>query len=392
MKEMISKMQLIENTSDLTDLCQRLNAEDFICVDLEFLREHSYFAKLCLIQIASVSESAIIDPLADIDLQPFFELMQNPKVIKVFHSGRQDIEIIYNLSKQIPSPLFDTQIAAQAAGFGESPSYESLVSHILRIALDKSSRLSDWSKRPLSESQINYALSDVTHLVKVYQHLTDWLAQKKRSNWIKEEMQTLSNEELYKITPQEVWQRMHPRLHTPAFLTLLRELAAWRENRAILKNVPRHSFLKDDVLQNICALCPSTKEELIGIRGMRPDIARGKIGDEIMEIVQSFKQMDEKDYVTHCVIKDVPCVNNALLELLKMLLRIIAAEQKIIPRMLAGETDLKLFCHSAEADVPFMKGWRYDIFGCEAEKLCRGETAIIYNPKKHKIELITPLK
>ncbi len=386
-------MQLIETTSNLEDLCQRLELEDFVCVDLEFLREHTYFAKLCLIQIASPTEAAIIDPLAeDINLQPFFTLMQNPKVVKVFHSGRQDIEIIYNLSNQTPSPLFDTQIAAQAAGFGESPSYENLVNHILHISLDKSSRLSDWSKRPLSPSQINYALSDVTHLVNIYQYLLNWLTDNKRLEWISEEMISLGDENLYKILPDEIWQRLRPRLHSSSFLTLLRELAAWRENRAITKNVPRQSFVKDDVLQNICACCPQDKDELAEIRGMRPDIARGKIGDEIIEVIQKFKHLNKEEYIVPPINKDFSGGDGALLELLKMLLRIIAFEQKIIPRMLAGEHDLRLFCHSPDADVSFMKGWRYDVFGRFAEKLRHGETAIAYNPQKHNIEFIKKLK
>ena len=390
---MMTKMQLIENTENLKELCSRLSSQEFVCVDLEFLREHTYFAKLCLIQIASPIESAIIDPLADnIDLQSFFDLMQNPSVTKVFHSGRQDIEIIYNLSGRIPTPLFDTQIAAQAAGFGESASYESLVGHILHITLDKSSRLSDWSKRPLSETQLNYAISDVTHLVKIYQYLQAWLQNEKRLEWIADDMQALSDEKLYKTAPEEIWQRMRHRSHNALFLTMLRELAAWRELRAINKNVPRQSFIKDDALLNICAARPGSKEELCAVRGIRFDIASGKIGDEIIETLQKVKLLDKKNYVTPPRAKELPNADSSLLELLKLLLKVVAQEQKIIPRMIASEDDLKTFCHNHSIDVPFLHGWRYEIFGRAAEKICRGETAIAYHPQSHSIQFIDTSK
>ena len=205
-------MQLIEKTKDLENFCQILNAREFICVDLEFMRERTYFAKLCSIQIASVAESAVIDPLAPgLNLTSFFNLMQAPSVTKVFHSGRQDIEIIYNLCGKIPAPLFDTQIAAQALGFGEAVSYETLVNAVLHIELDKSSRLSDWSKRPLNENQLRYALSDVTHLVNIYQHIRNELQKQHRLDWIAGEIEALANPEIYRVNPREAWQKIRHR-------------------------------------------------------------------------------------------------------------------------------------------------------------------------------------
>lgn len=382
-------MQLIENTDALREICQKFATEEFVCVDLEFLREHTYFAKLCLIQIASINDAAIIDPLSsDINLEVFFELMQNPNVIKVFHSGRQDIEIIYNLSGKIPVPLFDTQIAAQAAGFGESISYEHLVTHIRHIELDKSFRLSDWSRRPLTENQLNYAISDVTHLVYIYQYLKKWLEQQCRIHWIDDEMNALCDVNLYKVNPDEMWLKMRHRSHSASFLTMLRELAAWRELRAINKNVPRQSFVKDDILLNICAAKPCSKEDLANIRGMRQDLASGKIGDEIIEVIQKVKLLNKKDYVTPPKTKDLPNTDLSLLELLKLLLKIIAQEQKITPRLLASEDELKIFCHDHNAPVSFMNGWRYEIFGSQAEKLCNGKTAIAYNAQSHQIDFI----
>ena len=382
-------MQLIENTQDLDEFIQKLSQEKFICIDSEFLREHTYFAKLCLIQIASEHEAAIIDPLAkEIDLASFFDLMQNQNVIKVFHSGRQDIEIIYNLCNKVPSPLYDTQIAAQAAGFGEYPSYENLVSHILHIELDKSSRLSDWSRRPLDKKQLNYALSDVTHLVKIYLYLTDWLEKHERTSWIEEEIKTLSDETLYKTDPNEAWLKIRHRSHSPLFLTILRELAAWRETRAINKNVPRHSFIKDDLLLNICAAQPNDKQELAAIRGMRADLASGKIGDEILEVLQKVKSLSKEDYVTPFYPTEVSGADSSLMELLKLLLKVKAQEQKIVMKMIASEEELKLFCIREDEKVSFMHDWRYEIFGQFAEKLRDGKTAVAYNAEHHLLKFI----
>ena len=380
-------MQLIQNTQDLEILCSKLANEEFVCVDLEFLRQHTYFAKLCLIQIASQSDEAIIDPLAEgINLQPFFDLMQNEKVVKVFHSGRQDIEIIYNLTSKIPTPLFDTQIAAMVAGFGESISYEHLVNHLLHTNIDKSSRLSDWSNRPLNENQLNYAISDVTHLVKIYQQLKSKLINENRLDWISDELATLCDESLYKIEPHNMWQKMRHRSHSAKFLTYLRELCAWREIRAINKNVPRQSFIKDDMLLNICSDCPTTKEDLCKVRGMRNDLAMGKIGDEIIDVIKKVKDLSEKDYVTPPFIRDFSSADGSLLELLKLLLKITAQQHKTVSRIIATEEELKDFCHNDNADVPFMKSWRYEIYGIHAKKLKDGKLSISYNPNTHLID------
>ena len=381
-------MLLIEKNEDLKTFCKKLSDKDFICIDLEFLREHTYFAKLCSIQIASASESVIIDPLApNIDLSPFFDLMQNPSVIKVFHSGRQDIEIIHHLSGKIPAPLFDTQIAAQALGFGEAVSYESLVNEIMHIELDKSSRLSDWSKRPLKKEQLDYALSDVTHLVHIYQYLHNELLRQNRFNWIADDLKNLSDPHLYHVAPYDAWKRIRHRSHNALFLTILRELAAWREQRAITKNTPRQSLIKDDLLLNICAARPKDKQELAAVRGIRPDLASGKVGDEIIAVLQKVKSMNKKDYVIPPKIKP-DIFDSSLYELLKLLLKITAQKQKIVPHLLASEEDLKKFCQHPPATVSFMSGWRYEIFGRDAEKISRGKTALTYNPDLRHFEFI----
>lgn len=380
-------MQLIENTKALEELCTRLNQNPFVCIDLEFLRRQTYFAKLCLIQIADTNEAAIIDPLApDIDLTPFFNLLQNPNIVKVFHSGRQDIEILYNLTSQIPFPYFDTQIAAMAAGYGETVSYEFLVNHILNKTIDKSSRLSDWSKRPLSQNQLSYALSDVTHLVHIYTHLKNWLASNNRTNWIDEELSLITDEKLYQINPEEMWQKIRHRSHSAHFLTILKELASWREKRAINKNVPRQSFIKDDTLLNICANLPSNKEELCSIQGLSHDLASGKIGDEIISVIQNFKLLGKENYVTPPKIKDLPSFENSLFELIKLALKLTAQEHKISPRLIASEDDLKIFCHDTNKDTNFLHGWRYEIFGSLAQKISLGQTTITYDPVTHSIK------
>lgn len=383
-------MQLIDNTANLEKLCVELNKAPFVCIDLEFLREHTYFAQLCLIQIASLDKAAIIDPLAkDINLQAFFELMQNPSVVKVFHSGRQDIELLYQLSHHIPLPLFDTQIAASALGYGESVSYEHMVKSFLNISLDKTSRLSDWSKRPLSEKQLEYAACDVTHLAKIYPLMITQLQSLNRIDWIKDELDNLGSPFLYDNKPEDAWIKIRHRSHNPQFLTLLRELACWREKRAMMKNTPRQSLIKDDILLNICASSPETKEDLLAVRGMRADIAKGKIGNEIIEVVKKSKSLPQDKLVSVCDNdeKDYQ-VDGVLLEIMRMVLRISAAQNNIVPKLLSSDDELKAFCSNHDTQVRFMHGWRYSVFGCLIDKICSGKTAITYNNKTRSIELL----
>lgn len=382
-------MKVIENTAALEQFCNALAAHEFITVDLEFLREKSYYAKLCLIQVGSVSECAIIDPLAPgISLSPFFALMQNPAVLKVFHSGRQDIEIIYNLSSKIPTPVFDTQIAGQVTGFGEAVSYENMVKHILHIELDKTNRLSDWSCRPLKEDQLKYALADVTHLVHIYEYLRDQLQKNGRGSWLEEEMQQLCSPQTYTVNPMDAWQRIKHRSHNARFLTILRELAAWREARSQRRNTPRQSLIKDDMLLQIAAVCPSDKEELCALRNMRPEIGSGKLGDEILEVLAHAVTLPKSAYVTPPREKELPGLTNALYEFLKMLLKIKSQQEGVIGRLIATDDDLKLFARRHDAKVPFLKGWRREIFGNDALALCRGELYLAYNPASGQIDFI----
>ena len=382
-------MEVITDTAALENLCKDLAKNSFVTVDLEFLREHHYYAQLCLIQLGSETRCAIVDPLAkDLNLSAFFELMQNSSVTKVFHSGRQDIEIIYNLSGKIPEPLFDTQVAAMVTGFGEAISYENLVSHLLHIKLDKSNRLSYWSKRPLTDSQLNYALSDVTHLVNIYKELEKKLTSLSRQEWITEEMQILSSPETYRINPQEAWQKIKHRSHNAHFLTILKELAAWREERAQRKNTPRQSYLKDDMLLSICTVNPQTKEELSQIRNLRKDIVSGKLGDEIMDVLEHCRHIPESEYVIPPKIKELPDKSSSLYELLKLLLKIISQQEGVVARLIATDENLHALSVFKDKDNPILSGWRHQIFGHQADDLRNGKIAICYNPKTKQIEFL----
>lgn len=378
-------MQLIYRTEELNDLCSRLSCKEFVAVDLEFIREKTYYPLLCLIQIASTDEAAIIDPLApDMNFKSFFKLMQNPKIVKVFHSCRQDVEILYNMSGKVPSPLFDTQIAAMVCGFGESVGYERLVHAILGIELDKTDCLSNWQLRPLNEHQLEYACGDVIHLVKLYQYFKQELEKNGRREWIKEELEYASNPKTYVVDTQEIWQKIKFRSHNSKVLSNLRDLAAWRELRAQEKNTPRQSIIKDDILTMIATAAPKNKEELEKIRGMRKDVASGKLGDEMIEVLKKVK-VDNK--ITK-IKKNEDNINYipSLVELFKLLLKIVSQQHNVVPRLIASDTDLHLLGAFKDDDVAILKGWRNEVFGKKALDLRDGKLSIRYNPKKKKIE------
>ena len=330
-------MKVIDSTAALTEFCHSLQNREFITIDLEFLREKTYYAKLCLIQVGAADDAAVIDPLAEgLDLSPFVELLKNPGITKVFHSGRQDIEILYMLTGFIPEPLFDTQIAAMVCGYGDSVSYETLVKKICDVELDKSSRLSNWSIRPLDKSQLCYALSDVTHLVNVYQALREQLKLNGRIHWLDEEAEILKNPETYTVNPQDAWQKIKHRSHNPKMLTVLKELAAWRESRAQRKDTPRQNVIKDDLLLNIAALCPTSIEELEQIRNMRKEVATGKLGNEIIEVLNAARQIPASQYVKLPKERPLPQGAAGLHELLKLLLKLTSQESGVVAKLIAS--------------------------------------------------------
>ena len=379
-------MQTIYTTDDLKTLCSRLAQHDFVAVDLEFIREKTYYPVLCLIQAASTDEVAIIDPLApDLDLTPFWKLMQNPDVVKVFHSCRQDVEIIYHLSGKVPTPLFDTQVAAMVCGFGESVGYERLVKNILDIELDKTDCLSNWQLRPLNEHQLEYAGSDVSHLVKLYRYFKKQLQDIGRDGWIKDELEIISDPKTYVTLPDEAWLRIRFRSHNSKVLSNLKALAAWREQRAQEKNTPRQSIVKDDILAMIASASPQNKDDLAKIRGIKADIVNGRLGTEILETLRNVKVDNKLKKLTESEnINFIP----SLVEMLKLLLRIISQQQGVVARMIASEVDLQKLSAGKDKDNPILNGWRNEIFGKKALKLRGGKLLICYNPQKRDIEFL----
>lgn len=382
-------INLITTNERLHEFCQKLEQQDFITVDLEFHREKTYYAKLGLIQVGAKGFEAIIDPLSkELDLTEFYNILDNPKIVKVFHSCRQDIEILYRMSGLIPHPLFDTQVAAQLCGFGTTASYESLVNTILGIELDKSSRLSNWCTRPLSEKQLDYAISDVTHLVYIYEYIKEKITASNREHWLDEEMAPLLKIETYTTKPEDVWQRIrHHTSHNRKYLTVLRELAAWRERRAQIKDLPRQNIIKDEYLLNIAAEMPHTIEELAQIRNMRADILKGKLGAEIIDVVKNALALPHNQYVKLPQEKRISC-NPSLYEMLKLLLNLIAQEEQCTPHIIALDDELKLFSAYKDSDLNMLKGWRNELFGSKAKTLRDGKLTIRYNPDTQKIDFI----
>ena len=381
-------MRVIQTNEELQKICLELETEDFITIDLEFLREKSYYAKLCLIQVANSQTSAIVDPLAEgLDLSPFFELLKKQNITKVFHSGRQDIEILYHLSGFIPIPLFDTQIAAMVCGFGESVSYETLVNKICGISLDKSSRLSDWSLRPLSETQLEYALSDATYLVSIYKYFKQTLQKNGRLHWMDEEVDILCQPQTYVIDPNCAWQRLRHRSHNQRYLTILRELCAWRETRAQKKNTPRQSIIKDECLLNIAAVCPTTLEEFEQIRNIRKDVAKGKLAQEIITVINACKNLKPEQYVKLPKEEQATTSCSALFELLKLILKITSQESGVVAKLIASDDDLKKFSGYHDKNNPILKGWRKELFGNKALALREGKLTIGYDNAHRHIDI-----
>ena len=380
-------MLFIEKTADLTEFCRSLQKEKFVTVDLEFMREKTYYAQICLIQVASKNAEAIIDPIAkDIDLSPFWEVMQNKNIVKVFHSGRQDIEIIYNLSGKIPNPIFDTQIAAMVCGFGEFIGYEPLVEGLLGCELDKSCRLTNWHLRPLDKKQLEYALSDVTYLVDVYEKLLQKIKESHREHWIDEELAELQNPELYETDPDDAWERIRHSSRSSKFLRILQRLAKWRELRARSHNVPRQSVIKDECLVSIAATAPKTVEQLSQVRNIRADVLKGKLAEEILDAI--------KDALSHPIKIKKPKKNKpmsagqaSLFELLKIMLKVVSLQEGVVARVIVSDDDLRNFAMKYQDDQnPLLKGWRKEIFGNEAVLMREGKISICYNCETQRVD------
>ncbi len=370
-------MNVITTTPELHNLCETLAASDFVTVDTEFLREQTFWPQLCLIQLAGRDAEAVVDPLAaGLDLAPFYKLMADRRVVKVFHAARQDIEIVYTKTGVVPAPVFDTQVAAMVCGFGESISYVNLVKRISGADIDKSSRFTDWSRRPLSEKQLVYALGDVTHLRDVYASLKSDLDASGRTHWLAEEMATLTNPETYDTDPDKAWQRLKLRVKNKKSLAVLVELAAWRERLAQLQDVPRGRILRDDALYDIANQTPSTPEALGQLRTLSDGFGRSARAREILDAVKAGLARDTKTLPKLERSESLSAEATATLELLKVLLKSAAAEHRVAPRMIADSDALELLATEAEPDIPALNGWRRKLFGEDALRLKRGELAL----------------
>ncbi len=384
----VSDMTLITNTEHLREFCKPLHDADFITVDTEFMREKTYWPQLCLVQVAGPDDYAAIDPLADgIDLTPLYDLMSDEAVIKVFHAARQDLEIFLNLTDTLPRPVFDTQVAAMVCGFGESVGYDHLISKLTKVHLDKGSRFTDWTVRPLSDRQIDYALGDVTHLRVAYEKLSARLEKENRRAWIEEEMTVLANPDTFRTDPAKAYQRIKTRGGKGRFLAVLRELAAWREMECRRRDVPRNRVLRDETLVEIAHHVPQTSGALAKSRGLGEKAAHGPMGKHILEAVKRGVELPQSEWPKPPTKPDLPRGIGPISDLLKVLLKKVADDTHVAGRLIANSADIEIIAGLGEnADVQALKGWRREIFGNDALRLRAGEIALAVNGNKLAIE------
>ena len=379
-------MTLITDNGLLASACDRLSNEVYLSVDTEFMREKTYYPRLCLIQISGKKEAIAVDTISPgIDLEPVFKLLNDPTIIKVFHACRQDMEIFFHLTNNTPKPVFDTQIAAMVCGYGDAISYDKLVKQIVGIDIDKSSRFTDWSQRPLSNAQLNYALSDVTHLRKIYEQLKKQLRENGRETWLAEELDFVTSTNTYMIDPEKVWLRLKVRSGRPQFLILVQAIAAFREREAQRRDVPRNRVLRDDVLLDIAARAPATPEELAKVRSISANFATSNSGTQILKAISLAKQIpiDKAPKIERTERKNNQ--GTAVVELLKVLLKMKAEEHNVAQKLIAATADLEAVAADGMADVAFLKGWRREIFGNDALLLKSGKLGLSIENQSIKI-------
>ncbi|MGL3606695.1 ribonuclease D [Rhizobium sp. G187] len=375
---------MIETTAALEEACRLLAQSDFITIDTEFLRETTFWPELCLIQMASPEHEFIVDPMAKgIELTSFFELMANPAVVKVFHAARQDIEIIFHLGNLIPHPIFDTQVAAMVCGFGDSVSYDQLVQKVKNVHIDKTSRFTDWSRRPLSEKQLDYALADVTHLRDVYAKLKAQLEAEGRAEWLTEEMAVLESRDTYDLHPDQAWQRLKMRLRKPTELAVMQYVTAWREREARSRNVPRSRVLKDDAIYEIAQQQPKDTEALGRLRTVPKGWERSSSGAAIVEQVNAALALPKSDMPHLQRHSHAPEGTQSAVELLKVLLRLTSEKHGVAAKVIANSEDLeKIAAEGETAEVAALQGWRKELFGDLALKLISGGVGLRFVDKR----------
>lgn len=370
-------MDIITDTAKLERLCASLVSADFIAIDTEFMRERTYWPKLCLVQLAGPADAVVIDALAEgLDLGPLFRLLNEAPVLKVFHAARQDIEIFHHQSGRIPKPVFDTQIAAMVCGFGDSVSYETLVANLAMARIDKAMRFTDWAHRPLSEKQLQYALSDVTHLRVAYEKLARRLERTGRAHWLEEEMATLTAPETYAVRPEEAWRRIKIRAGRPRFLAILRELAAWRERAAQARDIPRNRVMRDDMLLDIAARAPKSQEELARTRSASRSGLPANVVQDVLDAVARGQAVPEEACPKPEIREPLARGIGPLVDLLRVLLKLKCDQHGVAQKLVASASDLELLATNDNAQIAALKGWRRELYGKDALRLKHGELAL----------------
>ena len=384
-------MRTITTTDDLAEFCTRAKAEPYVTIDTEFLRERTYWSKLCLIQIALAGkdgEGVLIDPIegADMSLEPLYDLFRHSATVKVFHAARQDLEIFFVEGNVFPTPMFDTQVAAMVCGFGEQVGYETLVKKIVKADLDKTSRFTDWSRRPLSDAQKDYALADVTHLRIIYETLSAQIAKSGREAWVADEAAILTDPATYTVHPDEAWLRVKTRTTSGRFLAIVKELAKFRESYAQSNNVPRSRVMKDDALLELASTRPTNAEELGRSRLLMREGRKAEIADGILAAIKAGIDMRPEDMPRVDTARDQLQVNPALADLLRVLLKAKSESLGVAPRLIASASELDAIA-AGQRNLPVLKGWRAEAFGDDAIRLCKGEIAL--SAKGHDVRVVT---
>jgi len=370
-------MRIVTTQAELKALISELEGAPYLALDTEFLRDQTYWPKLCLLQIASPTVAAIVDPLIEgLDLAPLYELLKSPDIVKVLHAARQDIEIFHQQGGLIPDPLFDTQVAAMVCGFGDAASYETLARRIAGVEIDKSARFTDWSRRPLSNRQLEYALADVTHLRKIYETLAAELKREGRESWVAEEIQALKSADLYALDPANAWKRLKPRTHSKRFLAMIASLAAWREREAQTRDIPRNRVLKDEALLEIAAHPPDSAEGLERIRAIPKGFAASRSGKALMEAIAQGREAPAPEPLEGEKSRRKREPSQAAIDLLKTLLRLRAEEANVAPRLIANAQDIENLAAFEEEGVAALHGWRAEVFGNDAMALRNGRLGI----------------
>ena len=383
-------MELIKTNEELVDVCKSISEEKFITIDTEFIREKTYWSKLCLIQICTHNKEIIIDPLENnIDLKPFIKILNKKSILKILHSGRQDIEIFYKMSGKIPKPIFDTQIAAMVCGFGESVGYEKLVDKILNKKIDKSSRFSNWAKRPLTKKQLKYAIGDVTHLFEIYPILNKEIEEKGRTSWLKDELKILLSENTYDVSPEKAYKRLKIRSYDIKTRAVTYQLALWREKKAQSNNIPRGRILRDDIIYELASIKPKSINDINNMRSISNGLKlKEDIKQEIIDNVIIGLSLNDKDIPNLPKKRKLPHGTNSRVSLLKILLNSVSEKHDVAQKLIASTQDLEDLIADDNADIKTLKGWRYNLFGKKALEFKNGKIAIIMNDNNIELKEI----